>query len=38
LKENPEIAEDIEGKVREKYMPKIEPAEGGDAPELALEL
>jgi recombination protein RecA len=38
LKENPEIAEDIEGKVREKYMPKIEPAEGGDSPELALEL
>ena len=38
LKEKPEIAEEIEGKVREKYMPKIEPSEPGSSPELALEL
>jgi recombination protein RecA len=38
LQENPEIATEIEGKIREKYMPKIEPNEDGGAQELALEL
>ena len=38
LKENPEIAAEIEGQVREKYMPKLESDEPGAAPELALEL
>jgi recombination protein RecA len=38
LSENPEIAEEIEGKIRDKHMPKIETPAPGSAPELELEV
>jgi len=38
LAENPKIAAEIEGKIRDKYMPKIETPEAGKSEELALEV
>jgi len=38
LEENPEVAAEIEEKIREKYMPKKVVAEPGEASELALEV
>ena len=38
LEENPEIAGEIEQKIRDKYMPKIESSEDGKSEELALEV
>ncbi|PJF37652.1 MAG: DNA recombination/repair protein RecA, partial [Phototrophicales bacterium] len=38
LEENPEMAQEIEAKIRDKYMPVVEQSDKEEGSELALEL